>query len=91
MANRQATVSLLTAQKTGAAPMCGVATLVAGSVTVTTTAIQSGDIIILSRQTSGGTPGHLSFGSVISGTSFLIASSSGTDTSTVAYLIIRGV
>jgi len=63
----------------------GLAVLVGGTVTVTTTAVTSTTIILLSRKVSGGTLGNLTW-TVTSGTSFTITSSSGTDTSTVAYL-----
>lgn len=66
----------------------GSAVLVAGSVVVANTNIAANDLILLSRSTSGGTPGNLSY--VISaGASFTINSSSGTDTSTIAYVIVR--
>lgn len=65
----------------------GVATLVAGTVTVSTQEIRTGDNVILSRATTGGTVGHLSLGTVTDSTSFVINSSSGTDTSTVYWEI----
>lgn len=91
MADRRITVTSLTAQKTGSAPICGLATLVAGAATVATTAVVSGDVIQLTRQASGGTLGHLNYGSIISGTSFVIGSSSGTETSTIAWTIVHGI
>ncbi len=71
----------------------GVATLVAGTVTVPSTAVQTASLIQVTRRTAGGTLGHLSVpsGSVIPGTSFVINSSSATDTSTVVWTIIQPV
>lgn len=63
----------------------GEATLVAGSVTVTTNKA-SGNDIWLSRKTTGGTPGHLQI-SAVTGTYFTIASSSAADTSVILWEI----
>ena len=66
----------------------GSAVLVGGTVSVANTNIAANDLILLSRSTTGGTEGTLSY--VISaGASFTITSSSGTDTSTIAYVIVR--
>ena len=65
----------------------GSATLVAGTVTVSNPYVQASSTIILSRKTIGGTAGYLSVGTVTGGTSFVINSSSATDTSVVNYLI----
>lgn len=67
----------------------GTAVLVAGSVTVSNTTVTANTRIFTSRQAAGGTLGHLSIGTVVAGTSFVINSSSGTDTSTVAWLLIE--
>lgn len=64
------------------------ATLVAGTVTVNTTAVSSNDIIILSRSAVGGTPGFTSY-TISDGVSFTINSSSGTDTSTFSWVIVK--
>ena len=69
--------------------MSGTATLVGGTVTVTTAAVAAGSKILLSRQATGGTAGHLSVGTITAGTSFVINSSSGTDTSTVYWRIME--
>ena len=69
------------------APACGTATLVGGTVTVSTTQVHTNSIVLLSRKTSGGTPGTLTY-TISSETSFTITSSSGTDTSTVDWLIV---
>ena len=65
----------------------GVATLVGGSVVVNTTAITNSSRVFLTVQSVGGTQGFLSVGSIVANTSFTISSSSGTETSTVAWLI----
>jgi hypothetical protein len=68
----------------------GSSTLSAGSVVVSNTSVTSNSLIFLSRSTSGGTLGDLSY-TISAGTSFTITSSSGTDTSTVAWLIVEGL
>lgn len=75
----------------GAADVQGTATLVGGTVTVNTSAVQTGDKIFTARNTTGGTAGHLNapVASIVNGTSFVINSSSGTDTSTVNWWIIK--
>ncbi len=76
---------------TPANPSIGTATLVGGTVTVNTTAVATGSKIFVSRNTSSGTVGHLSTpdASIVNGTSFVINSSSGTDTSTINWWIIN--
>lgn len=76
----------------GGAPRLGTATLVAGTVTVSTTAISANSKVFLSVDTPGGTQGFLSApnASYTAGTSFVINSSSGTDTSTVNWMIVDG-
>lgn len=75
---------------TGAGGCSGTATLVGGTVTVSTTCVNTGDLIFTSRNTTGGTAGHLSapVASISDGTSFVINSSSGTDTSTVNWWVV---
>lgn len=65
--------------------------MTAGSVTVSTTAVSASSKIFLSANTAGGTPGVLNAptGSITPGVSFVINSSSGTDTSTVNYWIVN--
>jgi hypothetical protein len=67
----------------------GTATLVGGTVTVSNTSVTASTRIFTSRQTAGGTLGHLSIGTVVASTSFVINSSSATDTSVVAWLLIE--
>lgn len=69
----------------------GLAILVGGTVTVTNRKIQAGDIVHLSRQVTGGTVGHLTKGTVTAGTSFVINSSSATDTSTIGWSILSPI
>lgn len=71
----------------GANAVAGRATLVAGTVTVSTTAVEAASIIQLTRCVTGGTVGHLSVGTVTADTSFVINSSSGTETSTICWQI----
>lgn len=75
----------------GADARAGLATLVGGTVTVTTTAVATGDRILYARQTSGGTPGHLSAptASIVNATSFVLNSSDPADTSTVYWTIVK--
>ena len=67
----------------------GTATLVAGEKVVATTAVRTGDEILLTRKTVGGTPGNLSYGTIVDKTSFKITSSSATDTSVVTWVLLR--
>lgn len=67
----------------------GTSVLVGGTVTVSNTSITASTRIFTSRQTLGGAAGHLSIGTIVASTSFVINSSSGTDTSTVAWLLIE--
>jgi len=75
---------------TGSAPTTGTATLVGGTVTVSTTAVTVNSRIMLTRNTPGGTVGDLSAPSASrsAGSSFVINSASGTDTSTVDWVVI---
>jgi hypothetical protein len=67
----------------------GTATLVAGTVTVSSGIVQSTSKIQLSRMTPGGTLGHLSVPTITPGTSFVITSSAGSETSVITYLILN--
>ena len=70
-------------------PSHGRAVLVGGTIVVSASEVQTNDIIQLTRVLVGGTLGHLSVGAVVAGTSFVINSSSGADTSTVAWSILH--
>lgn len=86
-------VSLMTAGKglkikEGANAKMGSVALVSGTATVSTTAVSANSRIILTGNSDGGTPGWLRVSTRVAGTSFTITSSSGTDTSTVAWVIL---
>lgn len=66
--------------------VAGVATLVAGTVTVNTTSVKTGSVVHVSRKTTGGAVGHLSV-VIVDSTSLTINSSSGTETSSVSWSI----
>lgn len=73
----------------GANAMMGVATLAAGAVTVNNSLVTANSRIFLSHQNTGGTPGSVRVSARTAGTSFVITSTSGTDTSQVAWLIVE--
>lgn len=77
------------AVKEGSNAKQGTATLTAGSVVVSNTSVTANSRILLTSQVDGGTPGFLRVSARTAGTSFTITSSSGTDTSTVAYQIFE--
>jgi hypothetical protein len=66
----------------------GTAVLVAGAATVANTAVAANSRIFLTQQVAGGTPGAVGVSARTAGTSFVITSTSGTDTSTVAWMIV---
>lgn len=66
----------------------GTATLVGGTVAVSNTSVTANTRVFLSRSTTGGTEGTLSTTQIAS-TSFTINSSSGTDTSTVNWMLFE--
>jgi hypothetical protein len=67
----------------------GTTALVGGSAVVANTSVTATSRIFLTSQADGGTPGWLRVSARTAGTSFTITSSSGTDTSTVAYEIFE--
>lgn len=69
----------------GANAKQGTAVLVAGTVTVANTSVTANSRILVTSNADGGTPGFLRVSARVVGTSFTIISSSGTDTSTVAW------
>lgn len=75
--------------KEGTNATMGVATLVAGTSTVSTTKVTASSRIFLSVQSQGGTAGFVEVTARVAGTSFTITSSSAIDTSVVAWLIIE--
>jgi hypothetical protein len=76
--------------KEGANGRMGTATLVGGTITVANTTVTANTRVFISRSTTGGTEGTLSTTQIAS-TSFTVNSSSGTDTSTVNWLLIEAI
>ena len=74
--------------KEGSNARMGVATLSGGTITVANTSVTTNTRVFVSRSTTGGTEGTLST-TQINATSFTINSTSGTDTSTVNWLLIE--
>ena len=81
------TTSITNESKVGS--FSGTTTLVAGTKTISNTDVRAIDNIVLSRVTSGGVIGTLSVGTITAGVSFVINSSSATDTSVVAWQFIQ--
>lgn len=75
--------------KEGANAMMGTATLVGGTVTVPTTKVTANSRVFLTAQNTGGTPGALRVSGRSAGTSFTVTSTSGSDTSAVAWMIVE--
>lgn len=75
--------------KEGVNATMGTATLVAGTVVVNTTKVTGNSRIFLTAQTTGAAPGALRVSARTAGTSFTVTSSSATDTSTFAWLIVE--
>lgn len=73
----------------GANATMGVAVLVAGGATVSTTKVTANSRIFMTVQVPGGTVGSPRVASRIAGTSFTIASSQGADTSTVGWFLVE--
>jgi len=70
-------------------PMAGRAVLVGGTVTVSTDEVAASDNMTLTRVLAGGSLGHLSISTIIPGTSFVINSDSGADTSTIFWELVH--
>ena len=75
----------LGAKASGTAAICGNATLVAGAVTIPTTAVLAGDVVL--ALPAGAGAGVLSY-AIAAGTSITITSSNGADVRVVSWLII---
>lgn len=75
--------------KEGTNAKMGTAALTGGTVVVNTTAVTNNSRVFLTAQNTGGTPGALRVSARTAGTSFTITSSSGADTSTVAWMIVE--
>lgn len=67
----------------------GTAVLAGGTVVVTNTSVTANSRIFLTNNAPGGTPGWLRVSARTAGTSFTILSSSNTDTSTIAWMIVE--
>ena len=67
----------------------GRAVLSGGTVTVSTTEVLAADNIRLTPVVAGGTPGFVRVSTITAGTSFVITSSSGTDSSTVFWEVVH--
>lgn len=74
--------------KEGSNAKMGVATLVAGTVTVNTTAVAANSRIFLTHQNNSGTVGFVTVSARTAATSFTILSSNAADTSDIAWIII---
>ncbi|MFM9637594.1 glycosyl hydrolase family 28-related protein [Streptomyces turgidiscabies] len=72
----------------GTAARMGTAVMAAGTVTVNTTAITASSVVQLTTQTPGGTVGAPYVNARTAGASFVIKSTSATDTSTVGWRIL---
>lgn len=66
----------------------GAVSLTSGSVTVSLPAVESDSVVLVSRMTPSGTLGNLSVPSVTPGSGFTISSSSASENSLVAYLVL---
>lgn len=77
--------------KTGTNSKIGTAVLIGGAATVANTSVTANSRIFLTSQANGGTPGFLRITAKTVATSFVITSSSATDTSTVAWMIVESI
>ena len=77
--------------KTGTNAKIGTAVLVAGAVTAANTSVTANSRIFVTSNVDGGTPGWLRVSAKTVGTSFVITSSSATDTSTIAWYIVESI
>lgn len=75
--------------KEGTNATMGVATLVAGTVTVNTTKVTANSRIFITNNTPGGTVGFIHVSARTAATSFTITSSDALDTSNIAWIIIE--
>ena len=75
--------------KEGTNATMGTATLVGGAATITTTKVTANSRIYLSNNANGGTVGAVYVSARTASTSFVITSTSGTDTSTIAWWIVE--
>lgn len=85
--SRQVAINDINFVTSGTAARAGTAVLVAGTVTVNSTAVGASARIMLTTQIPGGTVGAVYVSARVNGTSFTITSTSLLDTSTVAWEI----
>lgn len=74
---------------TGGAATCGRVTLVAGTATVSTTAVTANSIILLQRQSNAGSTAAYRIINRVAGTSFDISSSVGADVAEIGWFIVE--
>jgi hypothetical protein len=74
---------------TGANASAGTATLVAGTITIATTAVTAVSLIMITVQEAGILTGVVRVSARVAATNFTITSSIATDTATVAWFIIN--
>jgi hypothetical protein len=75
--------------KEGSNAKMGTATLVAGTVTVNTTAVTANSRIFLTHQNNSGTVGFVTVSARTAATSFTILSSNAADTSSIAWMLVE--
>lgn len=75
--------------KEGTNATMGKSTLVAGTVTVSTTKVTANSRVMLTGQNSSGTHGELTISARTAGTSFVITSSNASDTRDIAWIIFE--
>lgn len=75
--------------KEGTNACMGAATLVAGTVTVSTNKVTATSRIFLTGQNASGTAGAVDVSARVAGTSFTITSTSGTDTRSIGWMIVE--
>ena len=68
----------------------GFVTLIGGTATISNTTVDSNSYIFMTVKAAGGTQGLLGY-TIVPGVSFTITSTSVTDTSTIAYLIVESI
>lgn len=79
----------ITMPTTGARRAAGTATLVGGAVVIATQRVTANTLVLFAAQDNSGAAGHLYVSARTAGTSFTVTSTSGTDTRTIAWLLIE--
>ena len=75
--------------RTGNNARIGLATLIGGTITIANTSYTANSRLFLTMVSPGGSPGFPYLGSSTPGVNFVIASTSGTDTSTYAWMLVE--